>query len=294
MIQAAILKTPEQTAAEMERLTRKFSGDIRYFRMNGTPLNELPLDHYYRVIAEIPYKRDLSGIEVVTRPYLVLSGKQSADCKKKAILISSYLQNNGIPYRFKAVSSRKNGELHHVIVEAKINGKWIEIDATYPKNQLFQKVKWTNAKLLSGGEITSFDSPILVSLYGEGNPSREMINQYHKSLGQIYRGLNTAEYPGVSMGIASEAVAAIVTAIVAAVASVTISIVSAVSSRKSEERAAASQKAQNDFAQALYLQQVQDQKDANESARIERAEYEKKLITYGLIGAVGFGIYKLI
>lgn len=288
MMKAAILKTPKQTGAEMERLTQQFNGDIRYFRRRGTPLNELPLPEYFKVVSEIPYQRDASGIEIVTRPYLILKNPVAADCKKKAILISSYLKNNNIPYRFKAVSSRRSRELHHVLVEANINGQWVEIDATYPRNQLYQKKRWTNSKNLSGNEITSMDSPILVSLYGDGDPSDYLFDQYQKNTKQIYTSLKPY-YRDPRLGTLTGAgIVAIVTAAIAAAGTITIGIISAVSDKRSEERSAASQKSQNEFALKLYEAQQADQAAADTVSD----EKEKKYITYAGIGLAGFALLK--
>lgn len=101
-----------------------------------------PLPVFFDHVKNMAYQRDpKKGKEVLARPGFLLAGLFPAiDCKKKAILIASWLRANHIPYRFIAVSERPDKRIHHVMVQAEDGGKWVNLDATYP-NYKFQEPK---------------------------------------------------------------------------------------------------------------------------------------------------------
>lgn len=115
----------------MYSLVRSFASDL------GSLAN-MPLPQFFDVIRKLPYIRDKRGQEVVARPALILKEFPAIDCKKKAILIASYLQLHGIPFRFVASSIRKDRRIHHVFTQAEISGEWRNVDPTYRHYRLFE------------------------------------------------------------------------------------------------------------------------------------------------------------
>jgi len=142
-----------QTGNRIKELCRKFSGDLDciYLSKDGEeiPLSELPLQDFFKFVKNIPYKMDKKPVEIVARPYYILKNKsQGADCKKKSILMGAWLERHNIPYRFIASSKRPDKMVHHVFPQGKINGKYINLDATYPEYQPGEKKKVTYAEIL--------------------------------------------------------------------------------------------------------------------------------------------------
>lgn len=130
-IRRTTLWDKSQTARAMYGLVRAFASDL-----GATSKKSLP--EYFDLVRRIPYLRDVKGHEVVARPALILKEFPAIDCKKKAILIASYLQLNGIPWRFVASSVRKDRRVHHVFTQAQINGEWRNVDPTYSHFKLFE------------------------------------------------------------------------------------------------------------------------------------------------------------
>ena len=133
----------EQTGHEMHRLVKNYSNDIINFSLNGISLKDLPLSAFFNLVRSIKYVRDHKPIEIVKRPAYIIKDL-SGDCKKKAVLMASYLYCNKIPYRFVSTSKLPNGHIHHVFTQGKINGKWINLDCTYD-NYNIGEMKWVTA-----------------------------------------------------------------------------------------------------------------------------------------------------
>lgn len=149
MITFHSLDSKDQTGKEMYRLIDQYSGDIDYILVNGTPLSSLNLFDYFDVVKRIPYRRDIQGIEVVSRPAKIFNNKSvGMDCKKKSILISAYLKRRGIPFRLVASSKRPDRRIHHVFPQMKIDGKWHNMDATYPDYKPLELKTVTKAEVL--------------------------------------------------------------------------------------------------------------------------------------------------
>jgi len=149
------LRDKLQTSKEMHRLIKKYSNDLNrvYVNINGSkrPLSVLTLGEYFNIIRKIPYQRDIAPIEIVKRPLFTLRDTKKgvgADCKKKAILISSFLLLNGIQYRLIGSSSRKDKRVHHVFPQALLGGKWVNVDATYPHFKIGESKKITKAEVI--------------------------------------------------------------------------------------------------------------------------------------------------
>jgi hypothetical protein len=148
------LRDKSQTTGEMKRLINRYHSDLnRSHIIKGKkriPLSSLPLKSFFNLVKKLPYKKDSRKIEVVQRPLITLktSKRLGADCKKKSILISAYLKNNGIPYRLIGSSKHKSGRIHHVFPQARLGKRWINIDATYDDYKIGQPKKVTKAVVL--------------------------------------------------------------------------------------------------------------------------------------------------
>ena len=143
------LDTKDQTGKEMYRLIEQYSGDIDHITVKGKPLSSLNLFEYFNYVKNIPYRKDIKGIEVVSRPGKIIDNKNvGMDCKKKSILISAYLKNRGIPFRLIASSKRPDKRIHHVFPQMKIDGKWLNMDATYKDYKPLELKTVTNAEVL--------------------------------------------------------------------------------------------------------------------------------------------------
>jgi hypothetical protein len=141
------LENKEQTAEEIKKLVDTFHTDLNALfleKMDGRrmKLSDLPLPKFFNFVRTIPYRRDPVkpvAREIVARPYyLVKHNRIGLDCKKKAILIGSWLRANAVPFRFIGSSQRNDKKVHHIFPQAWIEGTWKNVDATYPDYMLFQ------------------------------------------------------------------------------------------------------------------------------------------------------------
>jgi len=136
------LTDKNETAEEIKNIVEKYYNDI-----GG--LANLSMGDYYAFVKKIKYRMDMSPVEVVSRPKHILKHKSlGMDCKKKSILIASYLKKNGIPYRFICTSNKPTKRIHHIFVQGNFAGDWKNIDATYNRYKLFEKKKVTKAEYL--------------------------------------------------------------------------------------------------------------------------------------------------
>lgn len=126
----------------MYSLVERFHKDI------GEWANK-PLPLFFDHVRQVPYLRDVKGKEVTARPAFLGTVFPAIDCKKKAILLASWLRSNFIPYRFIAVSERPDKRIHHVFTQAWNGQKWINLDATYPDYRFMEaKPRVTKAQEL--------------------------------------------------------------------------------------------------------------------------------------------------
>lgn len=225
MVTVRELHDKEQTGREMYSLAQRFTDDLEHFVLENDPrvtLAQVPLSQYYAIIRAIPFRQDDHGAEVVTRPYhLFTTPWRGWDCKKKAIALAAYLEKRGIPWRFLSVSRRPDGEIHHVLVQASVDGQWLNVDATYPDNELFEPEQWTAEEVLpSNGPGTLSGAPVLISMYGEGPPCPALAGEFQAK--------------AVEMGVAP--VVGIIAAIIAAAGAVAGVIVGAVSATRRQRR----------------------------------------------------------
>ena len=122
------LESADQTAAEMVRLVRTYSGDLG-------EKGRWPLNKFFRHVAELEYRPDPKGHESVSRPALSMSENWPwRDCDDKAVMMGAWCYQNQLPFKFVGSSKRPDHQLHHVWVKARIDGKDLPLDATYNKN----------------------------------------------------------------------------------------------------------------------------------------------------------------
>lgn len=148
------LKSKEQTGRGMHYLINKYSTDLDkiYVRKNGqlVKMSSLTLPEYFNIVRSIPYRKDKKPIEVVSRPKHIFKHRElGMDCKKKAVLIASYLRKNRMPYRLASSSKKKNKRIHHVFPQAFLNGGWVNVDATYPHYNLYAPKTVTKFEVLN-------------------------------------------------------------------------------------------------------------------------------------------------
>lgn len=142
-----------QTSQAMYNLVEKFFRDLDkfYVKKNGktVPVKELTIKEFHNLVRTLPYRQDFKPIEVVARPkHLFKHRSLGLDCKKKGILIGSFLKLNHIPYRFVGSSNRQTRRIHHVFPQAFISGKWRNVDATYNHYEPFTKKRVTAYEVL--------------------------------------------------------------------------------------------------------------------------------------------------
>lgn len=153
LITSRRLFNKDQTGRDMYRLINTYSSDLDNVKVwrAGTlmPFSKIPLNEAYEYIRRIPYKRDIKPVEVLMRPSEIFRNKDSGiDCKKKSILLSSYLRNRGIPYRLVASSRLKNKRVHHVFPQIFVLCRWLNFDATYPHYMPFEPKAVTKVEVL--------------------------------------------------------------------------------------------------------------------------------------------------
>lgn len=139
------LKDRRQTARRIKHLCEQFYLDLNlafvFEDSKQIPLSKLNLPDYYSFVKNIPYRRDPKPIEITARPYYILKYRAlGMDCKKKGILICSFLRMKNYKYRAIGSSSRSDQAVHHIYFELYDPDmeKWLPVDATYPENVLFK------------------------------------------------------------------------------------------------------------------------------------------------------------
>lgn len=117
----------------MERIVKSYHRDIE-------PLNTMNILDFFNFVRAIPYKEDFND-EILDRPRNLLKPEiwEGLDCKKKSILMASYLHNRGLKWSFIAVSEAIGRPIHHVYCLLKYGNKFFPLDATY-ENSSFLKI----------------------------------------------------------------------------------------------------------------------------------------------------------
>lgn len=142
LVEKTPLKDKEQTARKIKALVNSFYNDLdSIFVINrGTNVKvpDLSLQDFFNLLKNIPYRRDPRPVEVVARPYYLFKYRNlGLDCKKKAIMSAAYAKYRGLPYRFIGSSNRPDKKIHHIFVQIKLDGEWLNFDNTYKEYKLF-------------------------------------------------------------------------------------------------------------------------------------------------------------
>lgn len=148
------LYSKDQTANRMYYLIDRFYNDLKNFKIRKgkkiVPLPSLTVREFFYFVRSIPYRQDKKPIEVVSRPYHILKYRNlGMDCKKKGILLGSFLRLKKVPFRLIGSSKRKSGRIHHVYPQVFVNGNWKNYDATYKHYRPFQIKEVTNYEVLN-------------------------------------------------------------------------------------------------------------------------------------------------
>ena len=142
------LKNRFQTARRIKHLIEQFYLDLQlcFVVKNNRqiPLSKLTLQEFFNFVKQIPYRKDPQPIEIVARPYYIIKHRNlGMDCKKKAVLLGSFLRLKNYKYRAIGSSTRPDKQIHHIYMELydpKMEA-WRPVDATYnkPEYALFKK-----------------------------------------------------------------------------------------------------------------------------------------------------------
>jgi hypothetical protein len=146
IVKAWPLNSKYQTVAEIKKAVNNYSGDLELFPR----LLSMDLLNYYNFVKSIPYTRDMKNSEIVSRPMYLLSVFPALDCKKKSILMGSFMLLKFGPgsYRLCLSSNRPDGNIGHVFTQVLVDGQWVNADATYSHNTFGAKKKVTNFEII--------------------------------------------------------------------------------------------------------------------------------------------------
>lgn len=141
----------DQTGREMYRIIEEYANDLNGIDViisgKRKTFPDLSLLEAFDTIKLIPYKQDSAPVEIVARPKYI-NNETGADCKKKSILMSSYLKLNGIPYRLVAISNYPDKRVHHVFTQGLFSGQWMNLDPTYSSGVPFRSKQVTRFEVL--------------------------------------------------------------------------------------------------------------------------------------------------
>jgi hypothetical protein len=142
------LQSKDQTVNEIRYAVNKYHADLRAF----PSLIKMSVQEFFNFVKEIPYVRDVPETEMVSRPKYLLTMFPALDCKKKAILMGSFMRLKYGPgsYRFVLSSNRKDGKMGHVFTQIFNSSRWINADATYNNNALGATKIITNFEIVGG------------------------------------------------------------------------------------------------------------------------------------------------
>ena len=139
-INSSKLRSRKQTAREIYALARRYNRDLAAFK-NYT------LEQFYNLVNSIPFGMDedhYSPIpgehwEVIPRPAYLLNPElfPVLDCKKKAILLASFMQMQGLKYALASMSEH-TGDPHHLFILLWTDRGWLPVDATKEDDYLFK------------------------------------------------------------------------------------------------------------------------------------------------------------
>jgi hypothetical protein len=135
-----------QTVVEIKRMIREFYKDL----LNFPNLVNMDVQEYFDFVKNIPYVRDVPKIEVVSRPNFLLTVFDALDCKKKSILMGSYmkLKYGDGSYRLCLSSNSPDKVIKHIFTQIKMGDNWVNADATYSENSIGKLKKATNFEIV--------------------------------------------------------------------------------------------------------------------------------------------------
>jgi len=149
------LKNRLQTARRIKHLCEQFYLDLNLIFVvknnKQIPLSKLTLAEYFDFVKNIPYRKDPSPREIVARPYYIIKHRAlGADCKKKGVLICSFLRLKNYKYRAIGSSTRPDAVISHIYFELfdPTAKEWKPVDATYKHYHLFEKKQETAREVL--------------------------------------------------------------------------------------------------------------------------------------------------
>jgi hypothetical protein len=142
------LRDKYRTVQEIKKAVNSYYRDLNEFP-NIARMNFL---EFYKMVKNIPYVRDIQNSEIVSRPKYLLTIFKALDCKKKAILIASYMRLKHGPgsYRFCLSSNRPDKVIGHIFTQVLVNGRWKNADATYSRNRFGQQKMLTALEIVKG------------------------------------------------------------------------------------------------------------------------------------------------
>jgi hypothetical protein len=135
-----------RTVKEIKHAVNTYYKDLNDFpELTGMDIRE-----FYDYVKNIPYVRDVPESEIISRPRYLLTMFPALDCKKKTILMGSYMRLKYGPksYRFCLSSNRPDGAIGHVFTQIYNGTRWINADATYAHNRLGAKKRVTNFEIM--------------------------------------------------------------------------------------------------------------------------------------------------
>ena len=158
------LKDKNQTVARIFQIAKRCCDDLEYITIE--PADEFPvaasdtsLFDFFDFVKNIPYLQDKEPLEVVARPSIIFERYISGigkDCKKTAVLIGSWLEYNGFPWRLVVVSTRADKQPHHIFVQGRYpnkNSPWVNLDATYSNMKIGDQKRVTKAEFFNEPSI---------------------------------------------------------------------------------------------------------------------------------------------
>ena len=142
------LNSKYRTVKEIKTAVNTYHRDLLSF----PKLMNMNVSQFYDYVKKIPYVRDVPQAEIVSRPKYLLSIFPALDCKKKSILMASFmlLKRGRGSYRFVLSSNRPDGNIGHIFTQIHDGTRWINADATYSNNKIGGKKKVTNFEIVRG------------------------------------------------------------------------------------------------------------------------------------------------
>lgn len=142
------LHSKYETVDEIKNAVNKYYADLKGFPR----IMDMTIVQFYDYVKNIPYVRDISAAEIVSRPMYLLTMFPALDCKKKSILIASFmlLKHGPGSYRFVLSSNRPDGQIGHIFTQIYNGKKWINADATYSRNTLGASKQITAYEIVKG------------------------------------------------------------------------------------------------------------------------------------------------